>query len=131
MRAYNCSICGKKHLLGEQCPNRWKSKREKYSDKTKQANQFYNSKAWQSKREQIKSLDRGLCQRCLIKFNYLTMEGLEVHHIEPLTTMWEKRLLTSNLITLCVNCHRYVDMVNNGKLDFEFERIEEEFDFEF
>ena len=74
---------------------------------------------------------KGLCVRCLLKYGIVTTEHLEVHHIEPLIQYWEKRLQNDNLITLCVQCHRFIDMRNNGKLDFEFKRIEEEFNFEF
>ena len=97
----------------------------------KKVNKFYSSKLWKSKREEIKALDKGLCQRCLIKFGIVTMENLETHHIEPLIVKWDKRLQNNNLITLCIQCHRYVDIKNNGKLDFEWERIEEDCDFEF
>ena len=83
------------------------------------------------RREEIKSLDKGICQRCLIKFGIITIENLEVHHIEPLTTKWEKRLQNDNLITLCLQCHRWIDIKNNGRLDFEWNRVEEEYTFEF
>ncbi len=60
-----------------------------------------------------------------------TYENLEIHHIEPLTVKWEKRLQNDNLITLCVQCHRFVDRCNNGNLDFEWETPYDEFNFEF
>lgn len=131
MRTYNCPYCGKKHELGTDCPNRWKYKKEKSSDLNKKVNKFYSSKAWKDKREEIKSLDLGLCQRCLIKFKIITTDNLEIHHIEPLAIKWEKRLQNDNLITLCRQCHREIDIKNNGKLDFEFERKEKEYEFEF
>ena len=129
-RYYNCK-CGKQHPIGTECPNKYKYKKENSSEENKKVNKFYSSKLWKSKREEIKALDKGLCQRCLIKFGIAMMENLEIHHIEPLTVKWEKRLQNNNLITLCVQCHRYVDIKNNGKLDFEWERIEEDYDFEF
>ena len=61
----------------------------------------------------------------------ITTDNLEIHHIEPLAVKWEKRLQNDNLITLCCQCHRIIDIKNNGKLDFEFERKEEEYEFEF
>ena len=131
MRTYNCPYCGKKHESGTECPNKWKYKKEKSSDMNKKVNKFYSSKAWKDKREEIKELDKGLCQRCLIKFKIITTENLEIHHNEPLVVKWEKRLQNDNLITLCCQCHRVIDIKNNGKLDFEFERKEEEYEFEF
>ena len=127
-RYYNCK-CGKQHPIGTECPNKYKYKKDHASENNKKANKFYSSKAWKDKREEIKSLDKGLCQRCLIKFGIITTEHLEIHHIEPLTKYWEKRLQNDNLITLCKQCHSYCE--NNGKLDFEFKRVEDEFNFEF
>ena len=129
-RMYNCK-CGQKHPVGTECPNKYKYKRENSSEENKFVNRFYNSKAWKDKREEIKSLDKGICQRCLIKFGIVTIENLEVHHIEPLTTKWERRLQNDNLITLCLQCHRWIDIKNSGRLDFEWSRVEEEYTFEF
>ena len=129
-RYYNCK-CGKQHPIGTECPNKYKYKKDHASENNKKVNKFYSSKAWKDKREEIKALDRGLCQRCLNKFGIITTEHLEIHHIEPLILYWEKRLQNDNLITLCTQCHRWIDIKNNGRLDFEFKRVEEEFNFEF
>ena len=129
-RMYNCR-CGELHPVGTECPHKSKYAKEKGSENNKKANEFYRSKAWKSKRKEIIGLDKGLCVRCLLKYGIVTTEHLEVHHIEPLIQYWEERLQNNNLITLCVQCHRFVDMKNNGKLDFEFKRVEEEFNFEF
>ena len=99
-RKYNCK-CGEQHDIGTECPNKWKYKRNNSSEENKKVNRFYSSKAWKDKREEIKSRDI-YCQRCFIKFNIVTYDNLEVHHIEPLTVKWEKRLHSNNLITLCV-----------------------------
>ena len=129
-RYYNCK-CGDLHPIGEPCPNKNKYNKDHLSEKGKKANNFYKSKVWKDKREEIKSLDKGLCQRCLIKFGIITTNGLEIHHIEPLNIKWEKRLQNDNLITLCKQCHIYLDKRNNGELDFEWTRMEKEWDFEF
>lgn len=126
---YNCK-CGEKHPIGEPCPNKWKYKRNNASEQNKKVNQFYSSKKWKDKREEIKQRDV-FCQRCKCKFNLLTYENLEVHHIVPLYKSWEKRLESSNLITLCINCHRIIDIKNNGNLDFDWEVPEVVEDFEF
>ena len=129
-RMYNCK-CGKQHPIGTECPNKYKYKKEFANEDNIKANKFYASKSWKEKREEIKALDKGLCQRCLLKFGIITMERLEIHHIEPLTVKWEKRLQNNNLITLCLQCHRFIDIKNNGKLDFEWKRIDENYEFEF
>lgn len=128
-RYYNCK-CGTKHEVGTECVNKWKYKRDNLSEEGKKVNRFYSSKAWKDKREEIKSRDV-FCQRCKAKFNLFTYENLEIHHIEPLAIKWEKRLQNDNLITLCVQCHRFVDRCNNGNLDFEWETPYDEFNFEF
>ena len=126
-RYYNCK-CGKQHPIGTECPNKYKYKKENSSEDNKKVNKFYSSKLWKSKREEIKSRDKGLCQRCLIKFGIVTTEHLHVHHIVPLMKSWEKRLENNNLITLCVQCHSYCE--NNG-FDFDWIPPEKEFNFEF
>ena len=129
-RMYNCK-CGKQHPIGTECPNKYKYKKDHSSEENVKVNKFYASKLWKNKREEIKALDKGLCQRCLLKFGIITMERLEIHHIEPLSVKWEKRLQNDNLITLCLQCHRFVDIKNNGRLDFEWKRVEENYEFEF
>ena len=132
MRKYNCR-CGQAHIVGEECPNYYKYMRKYASDTNKMVNKFYKSKNWLLKKEEIKTRDKGMCQRCLIKFERITIDHLEIHHIEKLTSNWEKRLDNDNLVCLCRRCHRHIDMNNDGRLDFEqkFETDEEEFTFEF
>lgn len=127
-RFYNCGICGGKHEVGTDCPNKYKFK--KISDVSQKANKFYRTKQWQLKRKEILNRDT-YCMRCWIKFGIVNCENLEVHHICPLTTYWEKRLENNNLITLCRQCHRWCDQSNNGNLDFEFTPKEIVYDFEF
>lgn len=130
-RYYNCPFCGKKHPIDQkECPNRWKYKRDNSSEENKKVNKFYSSKAWKDKREEIKTRDI-YCQRCFIKFGIVTYDGLEIHHIESLTTKWEKRLQNDNLICLCKQCHSFCDKCNNGRLDFEWSPKEIEYEFEF
>lgn len=124
---YNCK-CGEKHPIGEPCSNKWKYKRNNASEQNKKVNQFYSSKKWKDKREEIKQRDI-FCQRCKCKFNLLTYENLEVHHIEKITLSWEKRLSNDNLICLCKQCHAICE--KNGNLDFDWEVPEVVEDFEF
>lgn len=127
-RMYNCGICGGKHPVGEPCPHKYKFK--KVSDVSQKANKFYRTKSWKMKRKEILERDK-YCQRCWIKFGIISTERLEVHHIEPLTSFWEKRLNNDNLICLCSSCHKLIDNKYNGNLDFEFTPKEIVYEFEF
>lgn len=60
---------------------------------------------WTSKRKEIMERDDFRCVLCGAdasnKHNFFN-----VHHIEPLSISWEKRLANNNLVTLCVSCHK-------------------------
>jgi 5-methylcytosine-specific restriction protein A len=78
---------------------------------TKQLNnivRFRNSSAWKSKRAEIKQRDGFLCQLCKLDNRY-TYEGLDVHHIAPISRAWAERLEGYNLITLCKHHHFLAD----------------------
>lgn len=98
-----CSYCNRFHKRGEKCPNKPKpgtrQKEETYITR------FRSSRAWRNKRAEIRARDLQLCQWCLKNGKY-TFDRLEVHHIRPISKAWHKRLDSSNLITLCVNCHK-------------------------
>jgi 5-methylcytosine-specific restriction endonuclease McrA len=53
---------------------------------------------------------------CLIGNKYV-YQKLEVHHITPIVKNWQKRLEDSNLITLCVPCHKKAELGEIGKRD--------------
>ena len=127
-RMYNCGICGGKHEVGTDCPNKYKFK--KVSDVSQKANKFYRTKAWQMKRKEILERDK-YCQRCWLKFGIVNMDQLQIHHIKPLTKYWDERLNNDNLICLCRACHRFLDQSKNGNLDFEFTPKEIVYEFEF
>lgn len=83
--------------VGELCPS-WKG-----GTSTRQAI-FYSSTEWEEKRLEIMKLDNFTCQQCGQTAS--SKHGfLNVHHIVPLSSDWEKRLDKYNLITLCVDCH--------------------------
>lgn len=77
-----------------------KSESEKYWK-----DEFYKSKAWQKKREEIIERDLGICQHC----HKLILESPHVHHIIELTEENYKdpkiALNDDNLITLHKDCH--------------------------
>lgn len=66
---------------------------------------FYASQEWYDKRLEIMKRDGFSCRNCKWKAGS-TRNSLNVHHITPLSTSWELRLLNENLITLCVPCHK-------------------------
>lgn len=108
MKYYNCP-CGEKHPIGTKCPN-----------KNKDINSFYWSKSWKKTRKTVLNRDHFLCQRCLLKFGKITTDHLEVHHIKKMNTNKDLALDESNLITLCLHCHRFIDGLEDGTLDFDF-----------
>lgn len=69
--------------------------------------QFYNSKEWRKKRQDIIKRARGMCEVCwaLGKIK----EGREVHHIVKLRTNFDLRLNDDNLVLVCVECHKDIE----------------------
>ncbi|WP_425287874.1 HNH endonuclease [Oceanobacillus limi] len=84
-----------------------------YKTKEQQIN-FYNSKEWKLKREDIKKRDNYECQWCKEE-GFVTVAGgldkngnevvLEVDHIKELEDHPELALEDDNLRTLCKDCH--------------------------
>lgn len=66
---------------------------------------FYNSKEWHKLRMAKWVSANGLCEMCLAEG--VIREGKEVHHIEPISKNWNKRLDIDNLILLCPDCHNH------------------------
>lgn len=80
---------------------------------------------WAKKRKHIILRDKGYCQRCLIKYNWINEEQLQVHHIKPRIHYPELIFEDSNLITLCKRCNLQLGVQET--LDFEWELPEPEF----
>ena len=115
----SCAFCGGTHTRGNRCAKRIQPKRQKESN---YITRFRSSNIWQRKRKEIKKRDRELCQVCLTgkyqttrKYNF---QNLEVHHIQPISSNWEKRLNMGNLITLCAWHHKMADngIINSAEL---------------
>ena len=66
-------------------------------------NKFYQSKEWHELRMAKRVASDGLCEMCRAKG--IIREAKEIHHIEPITENWNKRLDYDNLIALCSDCH--------------------------
>ena len=102
----SCKYCGKIHPRGFECPK--KPAPRKIWHKNKQAkDRFRSTNAWQKVRKAVYHRDLGLCQWCLHNETYTA--GQEVHHIVPLVEDFELRLEKTNLILLCVPCHKLAD----------------------
>ena len=80
-----------------------KQKRMNYHEKY---NSFYQSKEWQLLRNQKWVASDGLCEMC--KKQGIIREGKEVHHIEPISENWDKRLEYDNLLLLCSEHHNQI-----------------------
>lgn len=77
-----------------------------------------HSVRWRKKRVYIIKRDKGLCQRCLIKYNILNGSNLSVHHIKPRIDYPELMYEDDNLITLCMTCN--LQLGTTGELDFDY-----------
>ena len=96
--------------------------------KDTEASSFRNQRKWKEKAEQVKRRDKFLCQICLQeKYNTMrkyNFDSLEVHHIEPLMKNFDRRLDSTNLVTLCSYHHKMADKgeIPQGEL---FQIVEE------
>ena len=104
MMLKSCKYCGRTHKRDFVCPK----KPVYHFHKNKQMKEkFRSTNAWQKVRKAVYQRDLGLCQWCLHEGRYTA--GAEVHHIVPLVEDFELRLEKSNLILLCVPCHKLAD----------------------
>lgn len=66
-----------------------------------------------------------ICQRCksLDTLTQVSCEKLSIHHIEMISKAPHRVLDWDNLITLCIPCHTYYDIL---ELEGNFEKAEKE-----
>jgi uncharacterized Rmd1/YagE family protein len=83
---------------GKDSPN-WKG-----GISTKRA-MFYATNEWKEKRLEIFNLDNFTCLWCGFTPTK-SRNSLNAHHIIPLSKNWNLALENSNLITLCITCHK-------------------------
>ena len=107
----SCSYCGKIHDTKVDCGKKPKTVKNTEVDK------FRWTQDWQNKRNEIRNRDLHLCQICIRKlydtvtqYNYT---NLSVHHAIPIGQDESKRLLNSNLITICDYHH---EMAESGHI---------------
>lgn len=75
--------------------------------------EFYKSKEWEHTRAYVLRRDQYACVICR-RYGRLT-EANTVHHIEHLEDNWNRRLDTSNLISVCKKCHNKLHPEKGGK----------------
>ena len=80
--------------------------KQKQMDYHEKYNSFYQSSEWKALRWQKFCDCNGLCELCLK--NGIIREGKEVHHIEPISENWDKRLEYDNLLLLCSEHHNQI-----------------------
>ncbi|MBQ8960581.1 MAG: HNH endonuclease [Ruminococcus sp.] len=105
-----CPYCGRIHEKKFKCEKKWERCSRKRGSKE---DLFRWSYEWKLKREHILRRDKYLCQACMRRFPGTTIplndRELSVHHIRPLKTNFELRLVDENLITLCRMHHEAAD----------------------
>ncbi len=74
---------------------------------------FYKSKEWADQRIEALKRDKYECQRCSGNFDSIAVKTLrtaeEVHHILGIKERPELCLQLSNLVSLCHECHDYIE----------------------
>lgn len=94
---------------------RAKKKNKVYNlhNRDKEANSFYQSKAWKSMRHYIIERDHYQCQVCGEPVN----DRKIIDHIVPRRVDKTKQLAESNLWTLCYRCHTYKTQIEEQLLN--------------
>lgn len=87
-----------------------------YRKKNSESLKPLKTKRWEKLRIAIINRDGGVCQRCLIKYQLINSENLQVHHIKPRIEFPKLIFTESNLICLCKTCNLQLGL--NG-VDFE------------
>lgn len=108
-----CQYCGRIHDKKFECSAKARTMQERDAvqrERNSRIRKFRDSAEWQHMRKAIRSRDIGLCLICRDELERLGIRsgaliGTEVHHIEPLTDDFEKRMDEDNLITLCRQHH--------------------------
>ncbi|MFZ0444199.1 MAG: HNH endonuclease [Bacillus sp. (in: firmicutes)] len=114
-----CSYCGTMHTVTERCACRVKAHKQRNAEKNQLSDDFYTKKKWRKFRKRILKRDQGVCLRCLIKYNVVTTESLEAHHIKSRLNYPELSFDESNVMTLCKSCNTQLGTAD--KLDFKYE----------
>lgn len=108
----SCKYCGRIHDSKFNC-----GKKPQTNKKNTKETKFHGSREWTKKSIRIRERDAYLCQCCIRKMKGTVEEhnyknNISVHHIEPLSQAWDKRLDDGNLITLCGYHHEEAEKGN-------------------
>lgn len=102
----NKQYCDKCKPLVDKAMSERKAKADKKYNSTKRNQlyvKFYQSKEWKTLRAVKLSQENYMCEEC--KKQDKVSLAVDVHHIEPVSKAWDKRLDINNLKCLCVECH--------------------------
>ncbi|WHX92015.1 HNH endonuclease [Peribacillus simplex] len=115
-----CS-CGNIILQTEKCPCKKAQRRPKADI---ERNKDITNTRWKTLRQLILDRDGAHCKRCLIKYNEVRTEKLEIHHIKPRIKYPWLTYEATNCVTLCKQCN--VELGIREQLDFGFKPEEQE-----
>lgn len=103
-----CKYCGIVER-GHRCP--YKTYRKKAYDTD--ADKFRQTRRWANKSKEIREKAKYLCEVCMDgkyhTVNQFNFKNLEVHHIEPLSENYNRRLDNLNLTVLCQQHHKMAE----------------------
>lgn len=108
-----CSRCGARVMAGAMCPCRDKeeAKRQKLYDATdrdRRGHAFYNSSKWKKTKQKVLDIDEGIDIYVHMTEGKILIADV-VHHIEPLTDNWNRRLDIDNLMSLNHSTHGMIE----------------------
>ncbi|MFK4391512.1 5-methylcytosine-specific restriction endonuclease McrA [Peribacillus frigoritolerans] len=105
----------------EKCPCK---KTQRKSKVEIERNKELMTTKWKKFRMEIIKRDGAHCKRCLIKYNVIVSDNLQVHHIKPRIMYPELTYEQTNCVTLCRKCNTEYGTVE--QLDFDFKPAEQE-----
>lgn len=108
-----CSRCGARVMAGAMCPCRAKeeAKRQKLYDTTdrdRRSHAFYNGGEWKKVKQSVLDIDNGIDVYVYMTEGRVLIADV-VHHIEPLTDNWNRRLDIDNLMSLNHSTHGMIE----------------------
>lgn len=98
----SCSKCGKIH------PKNYDCKTVRVYDSEATERKLRSSYSWTKKSEEIRERANHLCEVCRDK-GIITLNNLEVHHIEKIKDDESRMYDNENLICLCQEHHKQAD----------------------
>lgn len=79
---------------------------------TPERQSLYSSKEWSELVKKVWARDKSICQNCLQSNTKENIISFHIHHIVPFCNK-ELRTDISNLVLLCINCHKWVHSKKN------------------